>query len=139
MRQEDHLLHYFKKMHDKVEKQGNASLKEIGLTLAQGHILGYLHHSEGYMAPLKEIERRMKVAQSTTAGMVSRLEHNGFVETKEDSVDKRIKIVVLTERGLESTQYIKASMDEIQNQVLSNLTDEEKESLMELLKKVTKD
>lgn len=137
MKPEEHILHYFKKIHDSVEKQGNANLKEVGLTLAQGHILAYLRHSEGYQASLKELEKTMKVAQSTTAGMVARLEEHGFVVTFVDPLDKRVKIAQLTELGLESIKDVKNSMERVEKQLLGSLAPEEMITLRTLLLKVT--
>lgn len=139
MKQEEHILHYFKKIHDKVKKRGNANLKEVGLTLAQGHILGYLFHSEGYRASMKELERTAKVAQSTTAGMVARLEANGFVETATDPLDKRIKIVTLTEQGKESIKDVKRSMQQVEAELFVNFTEQELVELKILLEKIAKD
>lgn len=136
MKKEDHILHYFKKIHDNVEKSGNANLKECGLTLAQGHILVELRHSKDGRAPLKEIERCMKVAQSTTAGMVARLESHGFVETLSDPEDKRIKIVAITELGMESTRHVRASMERVEDKLFQNLSPEERKTLIQLLQKV---
>lgn len=137
MHREEHMLHHFKKIHDNVEKCGNAKLKENGLTLAQGHILGLLRHRAGHSATLKEVEKSMKVAQSTTAGMVARLESNGFVETSTDPIDKRIKIVTLTQQGLESTELVKESIQQVESELLATLTEEERAMLMQLLKKVS--
>lgn len=131
------VLHHFKMIHDYVEKQGNAYLKEVGLTLAQGHMLGFLKHSPDYRAPLKELEQHMKVAQSTTAGMAARLEQNGFVRIIADLHDKRIKVVELTDKGLESIKFVKGSMRKIDDALFSDLTEEELEILKVLLKKVT--
>lgn len=137
MRHVKPVLHHFKKIHDYVEKQGNANLKGVGVTLAQGHMLGYLRQQADFKAPLKELEKHMKVAQSTTAGMVARLEHNGFVEIFHDPHDKRIKIVGLTELGAVSIEEVQKSMEKIDKVLFKNLTDDELETLKELLTKVT--
>lgn len=137
MRPEAPILRHFKMIHDYVEREGNAQLKTLGLTLAQGHMLRILKHSKECTASLKELECCMKVAQSTTAGMASRLEHNGFVHIYSDSQDKRIKLVELTEKGLEATGGVKNSMQEIDNSLFTDLTSEEMETLKALLKKVT--
>lgn len=131
------ILHHFKKIHDYVEREGNAQLKEVSLTLAQGHMLGFLKHSKDYRAPLKEIEKHMKVAQSTTAGMASRLESNGFVQIISDPEDKRIKIVELTDLGMTSIEHVRNSMHKIDEELFHDLTKEELEILKVLLKKVT--
>lgn len=48
---------------------------------------------------MKELERYFGVAQSTIAGVVSRLEQKGFVEAFGDAADKRIKVVHITPAG----------------------------------------
>ncbi len=137
MKQELPILHHFKMIHDYVEREGNAQLKEVGLTLAQGHMLGFLKHSPDYRAPLKELEKHMKIAQSTTAGMASRLEQNEFVRIIPDPEDKRIKVVELTDLGLASIEHVKSSMHQLDNKIFEDLTKEELEILKVLLKKVT--
>ena len=48
---------------------------------------------------MKELERKFCVAQSTVAGIISRLEQKGFVEAFGDASDKRIKLVHITPDG----------------------------------------
>lgn len=125
------LLKYF---NEACEKYANASLKELDLTLAQGHVLKLLK-TRGNTAHLKELERSLNVAQSTAVGIISRLEKKGFIETKSDENDKRIKIVCLTKLGEEQTAFIKSKIESVENDILENFTDEEKETLRELIKK----
>ena len=69
-----------KQIHDGLEKQANNSLRTQGLTMSQMGVLIELHFSPEKQMPLKELERRLHVAQSTAAGIVARLEQKGFVE-----------------------------------------------------------
>lgn len=48
---------------------------------------------------MKELERTFCVAQSTVAGIISRLEQKGFIEAFGDASDKRIKVVHITPAG----------------------------------------
>lgn len=137
MKHRNHILHHFKKTHDYVEKYGNAYLKDSGLTLAQGHIIGCLLNDEEHQATMKEVEKGMKVAQSTTAGMIARLESNGFVTTFSLPNDKRIKMVKLTQKGIDSTVRVEECMTRVENDLFRCLTKEEKETLEVLLEKVT--
>ncbi len=64
----------FKQIHDELEKCLNNSLRSRDLTLAQVGILMELRYTPEKQMSLKELERRFHVAQSTAAGIVSRLE-----------------------------------------------------------------
>ncbi|MFI3129087.1 MAG: MarR family transcriptional regulator [Bacillota bacterium] len=131
------MLHNVRRIHDKMEKDGNARLKEYDLTLAQGHVLGFLL-AHGGKAPLKELEKALNVAQSTSAGLVSRLEKRGYIENIADETDKRIKIVEITKSGLEAMCNIGETMKSIESKILSPLTEEERETFMGLLVKISK-
>ncbi len=129
------MLHIVRRIHDKMERDGNMKLKKHDLTLAQGHVLGFLL-AHGGKAPLKGLEKAMNVAQSTSAGLVSRLEKRGYIENVADETDKRIKIVAITKSGLEAMGYIGTTMMELENQILSPLSEEECETFTNLLVKI---
>ena len=69
-----------KLLHDRLEKQANNTLREKDLTLMQISVLIELQNAEQERRSMKELERRFCVAQSTVAGIISRLEQKGFVE-----------------------------------------------------------
>ncbi|MFI3167918.1 MAG: MarR family transcriptional regulator [Bacillota bacterium] len=129
------MLHMIRRIHDKMEKDGNAKLKEIDLTLAQGHVLGFLLANDG-KAPLKDLEKALNVAQSTSAGLVSRLEKRGYIENSTDQADKRIKIVSITQSGLDAMNYIGETMRGLEEQIKSPLSEEESELFTNLLSKI---
>lgn len=62
-----------KHIHDYLEKKANKELRDKDLTLMQVPILIKLKHSVNREMTMKEIEHRFHVAQSTTAGIVSRM------------------------------------------------------------------
>ena len=68
----------FKQIHDELEKRTNNSLRSSDLTMAQMGALLVLREKSDKEMPLKELERSLRVAQSTAAGIVSRLEQKGF-------------------------------------------------------------
>ncbi len=69
-----------KQIHDGLEKQANNSLRSQDLTMSQVGVLIELRFSLEKQMTLKELERRLHVAQPTAAGIVARLEQKGFVE-----------------------------------------------------------
>ena len=87
-----------KQIHDYMEKDANNSLRSQDLTMAQVGALMELHSAEGRQMPLKELERRLHIAQSTAAGIVVRLEQKGFLESFGDAADRRVKMVRMTQK-----------------------------------------
>lgn len=130
------MLHKLKRINDYVERYGNNTLKEHDLTLAQCHVLGHLLNSEKQECTLKELEKSMNVAQSTSAGVVMRLEKKGFVVTYTDPNDKRVKKVKLSDNAEELLEVIRISMGSVEDRVLKSLTNIEKLTLKMLVDKI---
>ena len=125
-----------KQIHDALEKQGNNSLRADGLTMAQVGVLLMLDRAEHRQMPLKELEKALHVAQSTAAGIVSRLEQKGLVESFGDAEDRRVKVVRLSEAGAGCCRTADARMAEAERQLLSSLTEAERDIFILLLRKV---
>lgn len=77
----------------------NKDMEEIGLTSSQSYIIGYLIHNEGREVNQKDIELALKLMNPTVTGILNRLEKKGLVVRKKSELDKRYKIVELTEKG----------------------------------------
>lgn len=131
-----HILHKIKIITEEVEKKANLKLKEKDLTLTQAHFLRCLISFDEHRCPLKELEKRMKVAQSTSAGIVLRLEKKKFIKTYQDEKDKRIKIIELTEDGIEAMQFIKNCMIEVENGVFNEFSQKDMQIFNELIEKI---
>ena len=125
-----------KQIHDALEKQANNTLRADGLTMAQVGVLLMLDRAEHRQMPLKELEKALHVAQSTAAGIVSRLEQKGLVESFGDAEDRRVKVVRLSEAGAGCCRTADARMAEAERQLLSSLTEAERDIFILLLRKV---
>lgn len=125
-----------KQIHDYMEKDANNSLRSQDLTMAQVGALMELHSAEGRQMPLKELERRLHIAQSTAAGIVVRLEQKGFLESFGDAADRRVKMVRMTQKGEKCFQSAEENMKCADENLLGALTTEERITLLHLLKKV---
>lgn len=128
--------YYIKQIHDYVEKRANNELRKNDLTLAQLTVLVILASASEGQLSLKEIEHELGVAQSTTVGIVDRLEQKGFVRKMDSPVDKRVKIVQITPEGLAPCSDIVVDMDAGVELLLHGLTEEERNVLDRLLQKV---
>lgn len=136
MQNREHILNEIKQMNNNIEHKLNSILKSKDITLSQGKILMLLGHSQNNQLYLKDLEKDLFVAQSTIAGLVSRLEKKNFVETFTDTNDKRLKYVRLTSTGIDTLHEFKESMLLFDNDLFSCLTDVELILFEELLKKI---
>ena len=125
-----------KQIHDALEKQANNRLSVDGVTMAQVGVVLMLDRAEHRQMPLKELEKALHVAQSTAAGIVSRLEQKGLVESFGDAEDRRVKVVRLSEAGAGCCRTADARMAEAERQLLSSLTEAERDIFILLLRKV---
>ncbi|MBD5161583.1 MAG: MarR family transcriptional regulator [Oscillibacter sp.] len=125
-----------KQIHDEIQKTVNNALRSQDMTLAQLEALLELDQAPENQLSLKELERRLHIAQSTTAGIIMRLEQKGFVEGFGDSGDRRIKLVRLTPAGADCLILAQESRTEIEGKLLSGLTETERHIFFTLLKKV---
>ena len=125
-----------KKINDELEKNANNVLRTEDLTFSQiGALLELNSALEGQLT-LKELEKRLHVAQSTAVGIISRLERKALVQAVGDAGDRRIKIVKITSEGIERVQKANSHRMEAEELLLSGLTETEKSIFYSLLKKV---
>lgn len=125
-----------KQINSTLEKNANNILREQGLTFAQVSALFAIRDFPEQQISLKELENLLHVAQSTTAGIISRLEQKGLVVGFGDSADKRIKLVRITPLGEQYCKRGEQDMGETEEKLLSGLTETEREIFITLLQKV---
>lgn len=126
----------FKRIDNALEKEANANLQAMNLTMQQNRALVVLARSEKGSLTMKELEERFHAAQSTVAGLVARLEKKGLVEGMTDPADRRVKRVRLTEAGCRMHEASHAGIVASEERLTSLLTEEEKVQLLHCLKKV---
>ncbi|MEE1312365.1 MAG: MarR family transcriptional regulator [Lachnospiraceae bacterium] len=129
-------IQILKMINDNVEKITNKQLKEYGITFSQIRIIFVLYRSEKGVYSLKELEKIFDVSQQTMAGIVKRLEVKKLIESLGDSEDKRIKRVQLTDSGRELGKVLLFKMDEVEEKLLSGISQSERKELMNILKRV---
>lgn len=124
-----------KQLHDALGKRANNALRSQDLTMAQVGALIELRFSPEKQMALKELERRLHVAQSTAAGIAARLEQKGFVEGFGDANDRRIKMLRITPAGEECCRRADQHMAATEETLLSGFTEAERAAFFSLLKR----
>lgn len=127
---------FIKRIDNALGKEINSNLQTLNLTLQQNRVLIHLAQSEGHTLSLKTLEEHFGAAQSTVAGLVSRLEKKGLVEALSDPADRRVKLVRLTGEGIRLNALSRQHVVESEAKMTALLTEEEKEHFLTCLKKV---
>ncbi|MGM9536989.1 MAG: MarR family winged helix-turn-helix transcriptional regulator [Candidatus Onthomonas sp.] len=122
-----------KRIHDRLEKHSNNALRGKDLTMMQMAVLMTLLESPEQQLPMKELERHFSIAQSTAAGIISRLEQKGLVEAFGDPSDRRIKVAHITPAGEVCCAEAACHMEEAEAALVRGFSPEERETFNALL------
>ena len=85
---------------------------------------------------LKQIEKELEISHPTVVGLVQRLETKGFVESFTDEKDRRIKMVLLTERAYEHQHFMETRFREKEKLMTRGMSEAEVQELIRLLRKL---
>lgn len=127
-----------KKIHWRIDKRINETLKELDLTTTQSSVLRYLDHAEKRCIAVsqKDIEKYLNASNPTISGILDRLEDKGFINRINDNHDARKKIITLTDKARKINQAIVEKLDIFDEEMLSCLDDKEREELFDYLERI---
>ena len=125
-----------KQINDELRKNGNNALRALDMTLTQLDALVELDRAPEGQRSLKELEQLLHVAQSTAAGIITRLEQKSLAEGFGDVADRRVKLVRITPEGVKCVRTALHHRAEAEEKLLSGLTETERDIFYTLLKKV---
>lgn len=84
----------------------------------------------------KELAEKAGINASSTSEVVSRLEDDGYLIRTIDESDRRATVLKLTEMGTVRAEEIRAEREEFLDEFFSKLSEEEKQTLSDLLDKL---
>jgi MarR family transcriptional regulator, transcriptional regulator for hemolysin len=111
-------------------------IRPLGLRVNQIPVLFALEH-DGPISQ-KELAQRAKVEQPTMAEMLARLERDGVIERQPNPQDKRGSLNALTLRSRLQIPAAKASLVQMEEDMMAGFSDAEKALLLNLLQRVMK-
>jgi DNA-binding MarR family transcriptional regulator len=112
----------------------NTKLVDLGLFAGQEQVLEALH-SFGALT-MSELAALLRVRPPTASKMVTRLAVLGFVQRDPDRKDARTVRVRLTRKGRMAVTRLQGLWDEVERDLLSDLSSTEQRQLQELLLRV---
>ena len=125
-----------KQLHIALENNFNKFSKKYKLTSSQMDILIFLFQNEEKKINQRDIENYLRLTNPTIAGTLLRLEKKGFIIRKISSKDKRYKEIYLTDKSRELKDIIFKYIRDNDNKMFSNMSEEEKENLKNIITKI---
>ena len=86
----------------------------------------------------KAIAERVGINPSSASELIDKLESDGYIERKVDPNDKRATLLFLTEKGQARAAEVSDEREAMFKDIFSPLTEEEKQTLSDLLDKLLK-
>lgn len=109
-------------------------MEGIGLHKGQGFILFHLWHHDGI--PQNVIAHALHVSPATVTSMLQRMERDGWITRQRDPEDQRIVRVHLTEKSKALREEAREAFRDLEKEVTSVLTRDERKTLQGLLEKL---
>ena len=118
-----------------VELTFDKEANKLGLTPQQGRLLSFLVRKKSINEEVRQIdiEERFDLSKSTVSGLVKRMECKKLIYKEKN----KNKIIILpTEEGEELIKTFKLKIDSIKQNIIKDLSEEEKEEMIMILNKV---
>ena len=109
-----------------------ATLNELGLAPMQSMALMQLHPGEP--VPMSQLAQKLMCDNSNVTGIVDRLEAQGLVERRPAEHDRRVKTLVVTEKGVKLRGEVERRMG-VPPPPLAALSEEDAATLRDILRR----
>ena len=116
----------------------DAELRRRGhdVTPPQSHALVYLYKHRDEEITQRDLEHAMRLKPSTINGIVDRLLEKDYITRCPSPRDGRCRLLQLTEQGTAMVETLRKALDQTDNTVLADLTEEEQVLLDGLLRRI---
>lgn len=105
-------------------------------TYAHGRVVGYLIENRDKDLFQRDIEQAFNIRRSTATKMLQLMEKNGFITRQPVGYDARLKKILLTEKAVRHHEDMHKSMEEMEERLLRNISDEEIETFFSIIQKI---
>ncbi|KXG10309.1 HTH-type transcriptional regulator MhqR [Anoxybacillus sp. P3H1B] len=117
-----------------VNDQVNKSIQSFGVNPTEFAVLELLYHKGDQ--PLQQIGGKILLASGSITYVVDKLEQKGLIMRKACEKDRRVTYASITDKGKAFIEKVFPEHEQTIHETLSGLTIEEKEQVIELLKKM---
>ena len=110
-------------------------VRELGIHHTQHRVLMHIARSEGTVNQ-KQIAEKFDVSPAAIAGVIKKLESNGYITRETLESDNRYNQVKITEKGKEIIDNTRSVFDKLDVQSFKYFSNEDIDKFMELLDKM---
>ena len=118
------------------DKCTNALLEKYDLTTPQYKVMKYLYEESDKGVRIVDLEKYYSMTHPTTIGIVQNLEKKGLVEYRNNPDNARSRFIVPTAEANRLKEELILLGEEMEQALTENLTPEEKDEMIILLKKM---
>ncbi|MHC4215417.1 MAG: MarR family winged helix-turn-helix transcriptional regulator [Planctomycetota bacterium] len=134
LKYEDCIVFNLAKAYQSAHSRMAALFKPHGLTPIQALVLQAISEQEGQSA--SEISKRLLLDNATLSGVLDRLADGGWVERRADETDRRVSRIFLSDKASECSRELVQLRAESNDQILGDLSVEERVLIKRLLKDI---
>lgn len=109
-------------------------LSKLDITPGQPRLLNFLYEHDGCVQ--KELSKNCDLKPATVTNILTGMEKAGLIFRLNDSADKRILRVFLTEKGVQAQQKIEKTFQSLEKECFEDFTDQEKEAAQIILRRI---
>ena len=108
------------------------------VTGTHGYILGFLCRKNDANEPVyqRDLEQAFSIRRSTATEVLNTMETNRLILRESSNTDKRLKRLVVTEKGYQTHKLIVSRLNAVDEELINVLTKEEFEALKTALEKL---
>lgn len=117
-----------------VNEHVNKRIQRYGLNPTEFAVLELLYHKGDQ--PLQQIGGKILLASGSMTYVIDKLEKKEYIRRVACDKDRRVTYASITEKGKKFIEQVFPSHQNEIDRIMSVLTDEEKETAIELLKKI---
>ena len=111
-----------------------ARFQKRGITPGQPKILGFLARHDGCIQ--RELAEHCRFQAASISGVLSSMEREGLIERRQDSADRRVLRVHLTEKGREVEAFCHHVLDDLDEAALAGFTEQERIQAISLIRRI---
>ena len=110
-----------------------STLSTVGLNHTEARLLSILGH-EGRNMTQDELSAALTVDRSNAGRSLKKLENHGYIIRRQDEVDKRTNVVLITDKGRELAAEVAQIREEIVKELFRELEEEDAATIVRLLR-----
>ncbi|HDF3263128.1 TPA: multidrug efflux transporter transcriptional repressor MepR [Staphylococcus aureus] len=126
----------FRMISHEMKQKADQKLEQFDITNEQGHTLGYLYAHQQDGLTQNDIAKALQRTGPTVSNLLRNLERKKLIYRYVDAQDKRRKNIGLTTSGIKLVEAFTSIFDEMEQTLVSQLSEEENEQMKANLTKM---